>query len=108
MECPKCGFDNPAASSFIYAELGLGERALEEAKKAVELLPVSQEAVRGYYRSMDLAQVYVIVGEYDKAFNQIEYLLSIPGKLSIPLLKLDPVWAPLRELPRFQKLVQDN
>ena len=47
-----------------------------------------------------------MVGEYDKAFDQIEYLLSIPGELLIPLLKLDPVWAPLHGLPRFQKLVQ--
>jgi hypothetical protein len=47
-----------------------------------------------------------MVGEYDKAFDQIEYLFSIPGELSVALLKIDPVWAPLRALPRFQKLIK--
>jgi hypothetical protein len=82
--------------------------AIQEAKKATDLLPVSKEFWRGALRVKDLAQVYVMVGEYDKAFDQIEYLLSIPGELSVPLLKLDPVWAPLRELPRFQKIVKNN
>jgi hypothetical protein len=47
-----------------------------------------------------------MVGEFDLAVDQIEYLLSIPGGLSIPLLQLDPAWAPLREHPRFKKLVE--
>ena len=89
-----------------YAGLGLKERAIQEATKATELLPVSKEYWRGIFRVKDLAQVYVMVGEYDKAFDQIEYLLSIPGELSVALLKIDPVWAPLRVLPRFQKLVK--
>jgi TolB-like protein/Tfp pilus assembly protein PilF len=95
-----------SALGIAYAGLGLKHRAIQEAKKATDLLPVSKEFWRGTMRVKDLAQVYVMVGEYDKAFDQIEYLLSIPGELSIPLLKLDPVWAPLRSLPRFQKLIQ--
>jgi hypothetical protein len=47
-----------------------------------------------------------MVGEYDEAFDLIEHLLSIPGDISIPLLKTDPAWAPLRSLPRFQKLTE--
>jgi len=43
--------------------------------------------------------------EHDEAFDLFEHLLSIPGDISIPLLKADPAWAPLRSLPRFQKLV---
>jgi tetratricopeptide (TPR) repeat protein len=89
-----------------YAGLGLKEKAILEATRATEILPVSKEYWRGIYRVRDLAQVYVMVGEYDKAFDQIEYLLSIPSELSVALLKLDPVWAPLRGLPRFHKLVE--
>jgi serine/threonine protein kinase/Flp pilus assembly protein TadD len=97
-----------SALGIVCAGLGLKEMAIQEAKKATDLLPVSKEFWRGALRVKDLAQVYVMVGEYDKAFDQIEYLLSIPGELSVPLLKLDPVWAPLRELPRFQKIVKNN
>jgi serine/threonine protein kinase/Tfp pilus assembly protein PilF len=93
-----------SALAIACAGLGLKEKAVEEAKIGMQLLPVSKEFWRGTFRVKDLAQVYVMVGEYDKAFDQIEYLLSIPGELSVPLLKLDPVWAPLRSLPRFQEL----
>jgi hypothetical protein len=47
-----------------------------------------------------------MVGEHDGAIDQIEYLLSVPGEMSIPLLRLDPAWDPLRDHPRFQKLVE--
>jgi serine/threonine protein kinase/tetratricopeptide (TPR) repeat protein len=95
-----------SALGIAYAGLGRKEEAIQSAEKAVELLPISKEAYRGTFRAKDLAQVYVMVGEYDKAFDQIEHLLSIPGELSLPILKIDPVWAPLRDRPRFQKLLE--
>jgi len=88
-----------------FAGLGRKKEAVQVAEKAVEILPISKDFYRGTFRAKDLAQVYCMVGEYDKALDQIEYLLSIPGELSIPLLRIDPVWAPLRSLPRFQNLV---
>ncbi len=93
-----------SALGIACAGLGLKEQAVQEAVLGTQLLPVSKEFWRGTFRVKELAQVYVMVGEYDKALDQIEYLLSIPGELSVPLLKLDPVWAPLRSLPRFQRL----
>jgi serine/threonine-protein kinase len=100
--------DSRLWSALAIAKAGLGSEseAIIAAEKAVGILPISKEAYRGTFRVRDLAQVYVMVGEYDKAFDQIDYLLSVPGELSIPLLKLDPIWAPLRSLPRFQRLVQ--
>ena len=94
-----------SALGIAYAGLSFKDKAIQEALKATELLPISKEFWKGTYRVQDLAQVYVMVGEYDKALDKIEYLLSIPGELSIPLLKIDPVWAPLRNHPRFQKLI---
>jgi len=47
----------------------------------------------------------VMVGEYDKAVDELEFLLSIPSELSITLLRLDPAWAPLRDHPRFKGLL---
>ncbi len=89
-----------------YAGLGLKQEAIQEAEKAVELLPVSKEAYRGYFRVRDLAHIYVMVGEYDAAIDRLEFLLSFPGWMSIPMLRLDPIWDPLRDHPRFQKLLE--
>jgi serine/threonine protein kinase/tetratricopeptide (TPR) repeat protein len=100
--------DSRLWSALGIASAGLGNKveAIRATEKAVEILPVSKEAYRGTFRAKDMAQVYVMVGEYDKAFDEIEYLLSIPGELSVPVLKIDPVWAPLHSLPRFQKLLE--
>jgi hypothetical protein len=47
-----------------------------------------------------------MVGEFDAAIDQLELLLSIPSTLSVPLLRLDPAWDPLRDHLRFKKLVE--
>jgi len=52
-----------------------------------------------------LADVYVMTGDYDRALDQIEYLLSIPSYFSISALQLNPEFDPLRNHPRYQKLV---
>jgi hypothetical protein len=49
-----------------------------------------------------------MVGEFDLAMDQIEFLLSIPGDLTIPLLRLSPAYAPLRDHPRFKKLLESS
>jgi serine/threonine-protein kinase len=72
----------------------------------VELYPVSKDAFGGPDYVEGLAQIYVMVGEYDAALDQIEYLLSIPYWLSVPSLRIDPLWDPLRNHPRFQKLLE--
>jgi tetratricopeptide (TPR) repeat protein len=95
-----------SALGIAYAGLGRREDAIREGKIGVNLLPITKEAMRGYRRAGDLAQIYVMVGEFDLAIDQIEFLLSIPGGLSIPLLRLEPVWAPLRDHPRFKKLLE--
>jgi serine/threonine-protein kinase len=97
-----------SALGIAYAGLGRKQDAIREGKLAVELLPLTKDTMGGYWRASDLARIYVMVGEFDLAVDQIEFLLSIPGGLSIPLLRLDPVWAPLREHPRFKKLVQEE
>jgi serine/threonine-protein kinase len=89
-----------------YAGLGRMEEAIREGKMGVELLPVSKEAWKGVYRVEDLARIYVMVGEYDAAIDQLEFLLSHPGPLSVALLRIDPTWDPLRDHPRFQRLLE--
>jgi len=88
-----------------YAGLGRKNEAIREGKKGVELVPIAKDAMTGPAMLLDLARIYVMVREYDTAIKELEYLLSIPGELSSSLLRVDPVWAPLRNHPRFKKLV---
>ncbi len=90
----------------VYAGLGRKNDAIREGKLGVELCPVSKDALLGAYRVEYLALMYVMVGEYDAALDQIEYLLSIPSDFSVPWLRLDPRYDPLRKLPRYQKLLE--
>jgi serine/threonine protein kinase/tetratricopeptide (TPR) repeat protein len=89
-----------------YAGLGRKEDAIREGKLAAELFPGTKDAFNVRGRLEDLTRIYVMVGEYDEAIDQLEHLLSIPGPLSIPLLQIDPAWDPLRDHPRFKKLVE--
>jgi serine/threonine protein kinase/Tfp pilus assembly protein PilF len=89
-----------------YAGLGQKDKAIKEGKRGVELLPISKEAWNGYYREVDLAKIYTMVGDYDLAIDKIDFLLSNPGELSVPYIKIDPVWKPLRNNLRFQKILE--
>ena len=94
------------ALGIAYAGLGRKDDAIREGQLSVELLPVSKEALRGVARVQDLARIYTMVGDYDAAIDRLEYLLSIPGRISISLLRIDPTWDPLRSHPRFQALLE--
>ncbi len=105
----KSQFGNPRIHSslgIVYAGLGHKNLAVHEGKLATDLYPVSKDAFEGPNYVINLALIYVMVEEYDNAFDQIEYLLSIPSYFSIPLLKLDPRWDPLRSHERYQKILQ--
>jgi hypothetical protein len=47
-----------------------------------------------------------MVDEYDAAIDLLDYLLSIPSWVSVPQLRLHPMWDPLRDHPRFQALLE--
>ena len=90
-----------------YAGLGRKEEAIREGKLGVELCPISKDAFFGPGHVYWLARIYVMVGEYEEALDQIEFLLSIPTYwLSAPLLRLNPMWDPLRKHPRFKQLLE--
>jgi non-specific serine/threonine protein kinase len=92
----------------IYAGLGEKQKAIEYEKQGMELLPVSKEAWRGSFRTEDMAIIYTMVGEQEKAIDLLDQLLSRPYDLSVTMLKLDPTWDPLRNNPRFAALIQKH
>jgi serine/threonine-protein kinase len=91
---------------FVYAYLGTKVRAIEHAERAMALAPVSEDAQIGMEYIENAATVFGEVGELDRAFDHIEYLLSIPSTTTIPILRLEPRWDPLRDHPRFQEILE--
>ena len=92
--------------ALAYACLGRGEEAIQSAKKNLELMPITKDALAGTWPIKELALVYTIVGEYDAALEQLDRLLSIPAMFSVPLMELEPEWEPLRGHPRYQEIVK--
>jgi tetratricopeptide (TPR) repeat protein len=89
----------------IFARLGRKEDAVRKGKRAVELLPETKDALDGPKLILVLAEIYTALGDLDSAFPLLEHSLSSPAGINIPLLKLDPVWDPIRGDPRFEKLL---
>jgi TolB-like protein/class 3 adenylate cyclase/Flp pilus assembly protein TadD len=89
----------------IDAGLGRNEDAIREGQRAVELLPVTKDAMNGSQLLIRLASIYAQVGETDRAFDLLEKGIHQPDVPNYGSLKLEEVWDPLRKDPRFQKLV---
>jgi TolB-like protein/Tfp pilus assembly protein PilF len=86
---------------------GLGEKnaAIAEGKRAVALLPESQDALDGPKTTLALAQIYAWTGENDAALELLERSLITPAGVTVSSLKLNPIWDPLRADARFQALI---
>ncbi len=87
------------------AYLGRKEEAIREGLRAVELAPLSKDAFSGPYLQILLARIYTLAGMPDKAIDLLEPLLGIPAFISGPWIAINPYFEPLRQNPRFQKLV---
>jgi serine/threonine protein kinase/tetratricopeptide (TPR) repeat protein len=95
-----------AALGRASAYLGLKAEAIRLGKQSLALCPLTKDALDAPVYIQDLAAIYTIVGEYEEAINQLEYLLSIPAGLvaTSSLFRLDAQWDPLRDHPRFRRL----
>jgi TolB-like protein/class 3 adenylate cyclase/Tfp pilus assembly protein PilF len=91
--------------ALIDAALDQKEEALREGRRAVELLPVTKDALNG----ADILYFYGVIcawtGERDLAIDQLETLAKIPAGVSYGDIRLDPFWDPVRGNPRFEKIV---
>jgi tetratricopeptide (TPR) repeat protein len=99
--------------------VGLGDKAaaLALVERAMAVMPIEKDALFGPIPVEFLARVAAQLGERDRAIAALQKLLSIPysGALAtgnIPLtpalLRLDPMFDPLRSDPRFQKLCEEK
>jgi len=91
----------------VYAGLGLKEEAVKANDKAMSIMNISVDAFRGVFRELDMAQILVMIGEYDEAITKLEFLLMQNSYISVELLKKDPFWDPLMDIEAFKTLI-DN
>ena len=102
--------DDPRYHSALgigYAALGQKEKAIKEGLRATELLPIETDAVYGITFIHDLVIIYIKLGEFDLALEQVEKLFKVPSWLSPTWLEWDIRFAPLISHPRYKEMLAD-
>jgi tetratricopeptide (TPR) repeat protein len=87
---------------------GNRQEARNAIERAVALRPVSRDAYGGPEVLAARGMTLTLTGDYDEAVKQLEEVVAIPSFVSRNALRLNPVFAPLRNNPRFQRLVSQR
>jgi tetratricopeptide (TPR) repeat protein len=87
------------------AYLGRRTEAIPEGERAVGLAPLSGDVLYRAYVRHQLVRIYLVLGEPERALDQLEPLLRLPYWLSPGWLSVDPTFEPLRGNPRFERLL---
>jgi tetratricopeptide (TPR) repeat protein len=91
-----------------YAGLNRKEDAIREGERAARMSLAYKDALDTYETGTLLAEIYIRCGEDEKAIDQLETVLSTPGYITATLLRIDPIWEPIRANPRFRRLLEEN
>ena len=89
----------------ICARLGEKIAAVQEGERALRLRPTAKDAVDGPVLMTRFAAVLGRVGEPDRALALLKEAASLPNATNYGALRLDECWDPLRQDPRFEKIV---
>jgi len=93
----------------LYALLGRKDDAIRESRRALELVPEDKDALARPGLQANLAFVYAQTGEVDQAVALLSRLLTTPGpeRITLAHLRASWEWDPLRNDPRFQKILEN-
>ena len=89
----------------IDAALGNKEDAISEGRRAIDLLPVTKDALAGPKLVENLATIYAWTGEKALACERLQALTAVPSSVSYGSLRLSPHWDPMRGDACFEKIV---
>jgi TolB-like protein len=89
----------------IDARLGRKEEAIRQAERAVEMLPISEDAFDGVRIVSRLAAVYGRLGDKSRALEMLAETVVKPSGPHYGELMLDERWDPVRDERRFQEIV---
>ncbi len=95
----------PVSLSITYAGLGEKTKAFGAFNKAVELAPKNVEILPINTQKAYLAKIYTMLGDYVNALKQINYLLANYADFSVNILKLDPLYDPLRDQDGYKAII---
>jgi len=116
-ELEKVAPDNYLTEAYLHgglgrAHAGLGDAAsaIAEGQKAIAMNPTSKDAMEGPAQEENMAKIYALLGDADRAIPILKRLLQIPYGFAITpaLLRLDPMWDQIRNDPRFQELAAEK
>jgi tetratricopeptide (TPR) repeat protein len=113
---PRARADLALHLSLAYAVMGEEDSAIKTAERAMMLLPRANDAAAGPVYEENLALIETIVGQNSPAISALTQLLQTPysswyygpAPITPALLRHDPIWAPLRADPTFQKLCKEK
>ena len=100
--------DPKLLSALALADVALGhnEQSIQEAQRAMEICPISEDAFQGSIIATNAALVYAWANQTDKAFEKLDELVQLASfRLTYGDLNTHPGWDPLRKDPRFEKLL---
>jgi tetratricopeptide (TPR) repeat protein len=80
--------------------------AIRAGERAVQLYSFSYDGTDGTTPHIYLAQILTLAGEHERAIDELEAILAQPSLLGRGRLRLDPIFDPLRDNPRFEKLLE--
>ncbi len=99
--------EKPGYLARAYAALDQPDLAVAHARKWIALASPETDASRRKHRELALAEIHSKLRQPRECVALLASLLRVPSGITVPMLKVDPTWDPVRDDPAFQALLAD-